>query len=54
MLRLVQAVDLGAIHDGGEPQWAKVLTGLLLEVDPNFDLTYNAHMPASTESEVTV
>jgi hypothetical protein len=47
--RLVNGVDLGKIGDRAEDQWAKVLSGLLREVDPNIDPTHAAHMPSSEE-----
>lgn len=43
--RLVGAVDL-AKCGRGEGQVAKVLTGLLREVDPNIDPDHSAHLPS--------
>ena len=53
--RLVGAVDFETIEAGGgetrEKQVAKVLTGLLREVDPNIDPTHIAHLPSLAEEE---
>jgi hypothetical protein len=53
--RLVMGVDQNAIVDGAEEtierQWAKVLTGLLREVDPNVDPEHIAHLPSMGEEE---
>jgi hypothetical protein len=35
----------------GEEQLAKVLTGLLREVDPNVDPTHEAHLPSMKEED---
>ncbi len=34
-----------------EKRWARVLTGLLREVDPNIDPTHVAHLPSQVEEE---
>lgn len=50
--RLVQGVDMVKIMAYGEhreQQMAKVLTGLLREVDPNIDPDHIAHLPSTTE-----
>lgn len=46
--RLVAGLDLDAIasHSDKEAQMAKVLTGLLREVDPNVDPEHIAHLPS--------
>jgi len=50
--RLVQAVRMDEIHD--EKHLAKVLTGLLREVDPAIDPNHLAHLPAeNTELDVS-
>lgn len=53
MARLMMAVDLTEIGDRTgverEKQYAKVITGLLHEVDPNVDPTHESHLP-STEA----
>jgi hypothetical protein len=55
--RLVMAVDLKAVRRDTpadtEAQLAKVLTGLLREVDPNVDPTHSAHLPSEPDPEVT-
>lgn len=51
--RLIQGVDIGKISGGRdetEKQWAKVLCGLLREVDPNVDPNHISHLPAEPES----
>jgi hypothetical protein len=50
--RLVQGVDLAVVGGMDEFMWAKVLTGLLREVDPNIDPTHNAHLPSSSDDEL--
>ena len=54
--RLVKAVDFDAIQEGAaahkrteEQQLARVLSGLLRQVDPNIDPTHEAHLPATTK-----
>ena len=53
MARLVNAVDQTALVRGNEEtleqQWAKVLTGLLREVDPNLPETHTAYLPGLEE-----
>jgi hypothetical protein len=46
--RLMKPVDFDKIigRTDQEDQLAKVLTGLLREVDPNVDPTHEAHLPA--------
>ena len=47
--RLVSKVNFHAI-DPGDNEWlAKVVTGLLIEVDPAIDPLHNAHLPAQEE-----
>ena len=48
LARLVNGVDIGAIGDRGETQWAKILTGLLREVDPQIDPDHISHLPSLT------
>jgi hypothetical protein len=49
--RMVKAVDFSKINND-EAQLAKVLTGLLREVDPNIDPKHIAHLPSeSAEAE---
>lgn len=52
--RLVSGVKLDEItaHEETELQMAKVLTGLLREVDPNIDPTHVAHMPAKDDENI--
>jgi hypothetical protein len=45
--RLVMKVDLS--DRASEKRWAKVLTGLLREVDPNVDPNHLSHLPSQTE-----
>lgn len=56
--RLVEAVDFEKIHEGREEtrekQMAKVLTGLLREVDPNIDPSHIAHLPSEDEEQPTM
>jgi len=55
MARLIRAVDVKELLSHGaethESQWAKVLTGLLHEVDPNVDPTHISHLPSLKEQE---
>ena len=52
--RLVQAVQMEEIakwsKEKQEKQLAKVLTGLLREVDPNIDLEHIAHLPTTEQT----
>ena len=52
--RLVQAVDMPAINsfsvEEREKQIAKVLTGLLREVDPNIDPEHISHLPSTEQT----
>lgn len=48
--RVACAVEKGA-YDRGEEQVAKVITGLLREVDPNVDPNHVAHLPAEGVAE---
>lgn len=60
LARLVDGVDLKGIEvisaegtslgDTTEKRWAKVLTGLLREVDPLVDPTHTAHLPSMKET----
>ena len=47
--RLVGGVRMDQVN--GEEQLAKVLTGLLREVDPNVDPTHEAHLPSMKEDD---
>lgn len=47
--RLCSAIDHDKIR-GSESQMAKVLTGLLVEVDPNIDPDHIAHLPSETKT----
>lgn len=59
LARLVNGVDLLSIEvlpdsdsvlgNTREGRWAKILTGLLREVDPQIDLDHLSHLPSSTE-----
>lgn len=55
LARLVVGVDQRKLLSGKEgtleKQWAKVLSGLLREVDPNIDPAHIAHLPALEEEE---
>lgn len=50
--RLMMGVKMDEVDSHGsenrEPQLAKVLTGLLREVDPNIDPDHTAHLPSAT------
>lgn len=50
MARMVVAVEMAGSNSSDEKQIAKVLTGLLREVDPNIDPTHVAHLPSSEEA----
>jgi hypothetical protein len=41
--RLIQAVDTNRVDIKSEPDVARIITGLLREVDPNIDPTHEAH-----------
>lgn len=49
--RLVVAVRKENINVSDESEWAKILTGLLREVDPNVDPTHEAHLPHTQTEE---
>lgn len=53
--RLVMAVEVGKVARGSkeetEDQWAKVLHGLLREVDPNIDPDHSAHLPGDPSQD---
>jgi hypothetical protein len=54
LARLVMKVDLPkGVSWGahGEKQWAKVLTGLLRDVDPDIDPTHAAHLPSGSSDD---
>ena len=52
--RLMQPIDMAALNDRPaeerEKQLAKVLTGLLREVDPNVDPEHIAHLPSAEQT----
>jgi len=41
--RLIQAIDTNRVDIRSEPDVARIITGLLREVDPNIDPTHEAH-----------
>jgi hypothetical protein len=45
--RLIKGVRVDEVKS--EDQWARVLTGLLREVDPLIDPDHISHLPSSTE-----
>lgn len=49
--RLVRDLDLSRMRISEEHHVARILTGLLHEVDPNIDPDHLAHLPAMPESE---
>lgn len=52
--RIAMAVDTETYGRRDEAQVAKVLTGLLREVDPNIDPSHVAHLPAENVKDVNV
>ena len=53
--RLIGGVrDIGAVFERGEAEVARILTGLLHEVDPDIDPTHVAHLPATPGEEATI
>jgi len=41
------------VEDTPEQQWAKVLTGLLREIDPNVDPNHIYHLPSESAAKET-
>ncbi len=52
--RLVKAVDPNKVDMSNEQAVAKVLTGLLREVDPSIDPLHNAHLPSSANDTTEI
>lgn len=50
--RLVKDIDTKKLSLKDEQQVAKVITGLLREVDPDIDPTHTAHLPSSLDIEI--
>ena len=50
MARMIQGVRIEKRERMTEDDWAKILTGLLREVDPNVDPTHISHLPTIPES----